>query len=425
MIDIYVLNKNLETVGIIDRYRSLIWADRYRELGDCEIYAEASPENIGLLQMGYYLARVDDVMVCRITKIELDTSAEDGDYLIATGTDVKGLLDQRIIWDTAICTGAAETFIRDLVTAAAINPADTARKLKKANGNALMALGTAAGFTEQLDEQVSYKNLGVKIREYCKTYGWGYRVWLESGLLKFGLYAGTDRSSSVFFSDEYENLASTQYINSRQQIQNVALVGGAGEGAERKKATYGTDSGVDRFEVFVDQKSLSPVIKYKELKEIYTGGSFILSGGVYIYRASSYDVLIIDAEHQAWLEAYYVGTVVTVGGVSYYRITDAELATLATNSPTDETDVTLTELIYHSYLLNAGVTALAGKGETETFAGSIIPDVTFIYRMDYFLGDIVHVENEFGISADARIVEVVESVDDNGYSAEPKFEYIS
>ena len=425
MIDIYVLNKNLETVGIIDRYRSLIWADRYRELGDCEIYAEASPENIGLLQMGYYLARVDDVMVCRITKIELDTSAEDGDYLIATGTDVKGLLDQRIIWDTSICTGAVETFIRDLVTAAAINPADTARKLKKANGNALMALAAAAGFTEQVDEQVSYKNLGDKIREYCKAYGWGYRVFLESGLLKFGLYAGTDRSSSVFFSDEYENLASTQYVNSRQQIQNVALVGGAGEGAERKKATYGTDAGVDRFEVFLDQKSLSPVIKYKELKEIYTGGSFVHSGGVYIYQASSFDVLIIDAEHKAWLQAYYVGTVVTVGGVEYYRISNAELATLATNSPTDETDVTLTELIYHSYLLNAGVTALAGKGETETFAGSIIPDVTFIYRMDYFLGDIVHVENEFGISADARIVEVVESVDDNGYSVEPKFEYIS
>lgn len=425
MIDIYVLNKNLETVGIIDKYRSLIWADRYRELGDCEIYAEASPENIGLLQMGYYLARVDDVMVCRITKIELDTSAEDGDYLIATGTDVKGLLDQRIIWDTSICTGAVETFIRDLVTAAAIDPADTARKLKKANGNALMALAAAAGFTEQVDEQVSYKNLGDKIREYCKAYGWGYRVFLESGLLKFGLYAGTDRSSSVFFSDEYENLASTQYVNSRQQIQNVALVGGAGEGAERKKATYGTDAGVDRFEVFLDQKSLSPVIKYKELKEIYTGGSFISSGGVYIYRASSFDVLIIDAEHKAWLQANYTGTVVTVGGVEYYRISNANLATLATNSPTDETDVTLTELIYHSYLLNAGVTALAGKGETETFSGSIIPDVTFIYRMDYFLGDIVHVENEFGISADARIVEVVESVDDNGYSVEPKFEYIS
>ena len=425
MIDIYVLNKNLETVGIIDRYRSLIWADRYRELGDCEIYAEASPENIGLLQMGYYLARVDDVMVCRITKIELDTSAEDGDYLIATGTDVKGLLDQRIIWDTSICTGAVETFIRDLVTAAAINPADTARKLKKANGNALMALAATAGFTEQVDEQVSYKNLGDKIREYCKAYGWGYRVFLESGLLKFGLYAGTDRSSSVFFSDEYENLASTQYVNSRQQIQNVALVGGAGEGAERKKATYGTDAGVDRFEVFLDQKSLSPVIKYKELKEIYTGGSFVHSGGVYIYQASSFDVLIIDAEHKAWLQAYYVGTVVTVGGTDYYRIANAELATLATNSPTDETDVTLTELIYHSYLLNAGVTALAGTGETETVSGSIIPDVTFIYRMDYFLGDIVHVENEFGISADARIVEVVESVDDNGYSVEPKFEYIS
>ena len=431
MIDVYVYNKNLELVGIIDSYKSLIWANRYRELGDCEIYCEASLTNLNLLQMSFYLGRTDDSMVCRITKIELDTSAEEGNYLIITGQDVKGFLDQRIIWDTAICTGAVETFIRDLVRDAAIRPGISARAFRTADTRVMISLGTAAGFTEQLNEQVSYKNLGEKIRDYCTTYGWGYRMTL--GLTTYGnlptlvfeLYKGTDRSNSVFFSDEYENLSSTQYVNSREGIQNVALVGGTGEGAARLKATYGTASSIDRFEVFLDQKSLSTVIKYKDLKQIYTGGLFVASGGKYIYRAPSYDVLIIDEAHQTWLEAYYTGTVVTVSGVEYYRIINADLATLATNSPTDDTDVTLTELIYHSYLLNAGAEAVADKGETETFSGSVIPDVTFIYRQDYFLGDIVHVENEFGISADARITEVVESENENGYSVEPSYEYIN
>ena len=40
------------------------------------------------------------------------------------------------------------------------------------------------------------------------------------------------------------------------------------------------------------------------------------------------------------------------------------------------------------------------------------------------MGDLVSVENEYGISMKARIVEVIEVNDENGYSIEPKFEYI-
>ena len=40
------------------------------------------------------------------------------------------------------------------------------------------------------------------------------------------------------------------------------------------------------------------------------------------------------------------------------------------------------------------------------------------------MGDLVTVENEYGISVKARITEVVEVYDDNGYSIEPKFEYL-
>ena len=48
--------------------------------------------------------------------------------------------------------------------------------------------------------------------------------------------------------------------------------------------------------------------------------------------------------------------------------------------------------------------------------------MTFVYKTDYNLGDVVTVENEYGISVGARIVEVVEVDDDNGYSVQPKFE---
>lgn len=40
---------------------------------------------------------------------------------------------------------------------------------------------------------------------------------------------------------------------------------------------------------------------------------------------------------------------------------------------------------------------------------------------DYFLGDVVQVINEYGISAAPRIVEIIESEDENGKSTVPTF----
>ena len=57
MVDVYVLDKNLNLIGIIDTYSSLIWANRYKEDGDCELYVEATTENFNLLKKNYYLYR--------------------------------------------------------------------------------------------------------------------------------------------------------------------------------------------------------------------------------------------------------------------------------------------------------------------------------------------------------------------------------
>lgn len=100
--NIFVLNNNFETVGLVDTYKSLIWANRYNDLGDCELYVPASNENMNLLKRGYYIRRSDDDMVCRIKKVELDTSPEDGNYLIVTGYDVKQWLDQRVVWEIIV-----------------------------------------------------------------------------------------------------------------------------------------------------------------------------------------------------------------------------------------------------------------------------------------------------------------------------------
>lgn len=432
MIDVIVLNENLEAIGVIDTYKSLIWANRYDTVGDCELYLSATTENINLLQKGNYLMRADDDMVCRIKRVEIDTSSKDGNYLIVNGYDTKSFLDQRIVWSTQTCNGNLETFIRNLVDTTLITANLGARSLYKPNGSLLLKLGTAAGFTEVTSEQITYKNVGEKVREYCQTYKWGYRVVFSDGTLWFQLYKGTDRTNEVFFSDAYENLASTKYVDDKTNLGNVALVAGAGEGPARIRNVFGYAEGVDRYEQYVDAKDIANKITWAELINIYPttdqGGQGYISGNAtsgYTYKANYVNIQIVDNDQLTWLQTNFpTGQVITIAGNKYYQVYNEVLADLVTDNPPDDSPVTLRDMIYSVYLLNRGAETLAEFGETISFEGSIIPDVTFIYKQDYFLGDLVTVENEYGISASARIVEVVEVLDENGYNIEPKFEYM-
>ena len=427
--DVYVLDSNLKVCGIVDAYKSLIWCNRYNSPGDCELYLDANSDSISLLQIGRYLIRTDDSMVCQIRKIEIDTSSDQGNYLIATGYDVKDFLDRRIIWGMANCDGNLETFIRGLVTASAIAPSIADRKFKLQNGNQMLYLGSAAGFTDALTEQVSYKNVGEKIREYCETYGWGYKVYLDSEKLYFQLYKGADKSGLVIFSDQYENLSSTMYTDDQTDLANVALIAGSGEDNERLVDVYGSASGVYRYEMFVDARDIAQKVSWTELTEVYPttdqggNGSIASSGGNFVYKMSSIDIQIVDAAQKAWLQANYTGSVVTVDNQEYYRISNVIIADLPSETPQDADTCVLRKLVYDVYLLNRGVEKISEHGRVVTFDGAVIPDVTFTYKTDYNLGDIVTVENQFGITADARIVEVVEVLDENGYSIEPTFKY--
>lgn len=433
MDDVYVLNKNLELIGIIDAYKSLIWANRYWTVGDCELYVVATTENLSILQKGNYLIRTSSEMVCQIKKIELDTDAEQGNYLIVTGYDVKQWLDQRVVWSTMNADGNAETFIRNMVDKALGNAGLYARQIVNLNGTRIFYLGNAAGFTEVITEQVSYKNIGEKVRDYCRKYGWGYKVVLSNNCFWFQLYKGTDRTSSVIFSDAYENLATTKYVEDDTHMGNVALVGGEGQGAARSRNVSGYAEGVDRYEVYVDAKDISKTITWGDLTALYpttdSGGQGYISGSAstgWTYSMNYINIQIVDSDQLTNLKATYPdGQEITIGGNDYYQIYNEVIADLPSNTLEDSDDVKLRDVVYSVYLLTRGYEKLAEFGAVTSFEGTVEPNTTFIYNRDYFLGDLVTIQNEFGITVEARITEVVEVNDDSGYSVEPKFEYIS
>lgn len=386
--DLWILNHNLEQIGVLDDYKSLIWSKRYNKLGDCEIYIGANERTIELLQKGNFVVRADDEdMMCRIETVELDTNAEEGDYLIVSGYDCRKILNQRIIWSQTNYTGTAENFIRKIINENVISPSLSRRQISN------FRLATARGFTEALEIQSTYDYLFDKIQTVSETYGYGSRVKFDGTNFIFDLYKGTDRSIDqtdndvVIFSPDFENLISTKYKSDSSGVKTAALVAGTGEGIERvtKEITGGT--GLDRYELFVDAKDVSPEIPYTDLIATYPNGTIVEENSI----------------------VYYV-----VGGVKIAILNHIDTPTTAT----------LLGEPYQVLLNQKGLEQLAEKKTSVSFDGEVEPNYSYKFGEDYYLGDIVTIRNEYGIGTNARITEVIESDDDNGYSIIPTFEYM-
>lgn len=79
---------------------------------------------------------------------------------------------------------------------------------------------------------------------------------------------------------------------------------------------------------------------------------------------------------------------------------------------------------YTAQLVARGAEKLAEHSLSESFDGEMDTGNTFILDEDYTLGDIVTVENEYGIRKNVRISAITEVWDAQGYSAIPIFENV-
>ena len=383
MEDICLLDDELNRKHIIDTYSSNIWAKRYNEIGDCEIAIPATKDNFNKIKECKYISRADDDMVCEIKKVEIQTDEENGNKFIITGIDIKNILNQRIVENQTNFNGEVEDYIRKLVYDSIINPINPDRKIKN------FILADKVGFTEKIKEQVTYDYVGDKIQKLCKQYGWGYKVTVNDGNFIFALYKGKDVSEYVTFSQDYDNISTTDYSKDDSNIKNVALVAGEGEGVSRAVTCIGKGKGINRHELYVDARDVSSEINYDELINNYPNGK----------EKSINDVI-------------------------YYQVNDVNIAVLTKDDKGEVTSVKLCRDVYIENLKNTGYEKMSEYTSVTSFVGEVIVGVNYTYKQDYDLGSIVNIINEYGISIKVRISEIIENQDDNGYNMEPTFENI-
>lgn len=131
----------------------------------------------------------------------------------------------------------------------------------------------------------------------------------------------------------------------------------------------------------------------------------------YTYSKENYKNAAFVAGEGEGTEQKYVEIGIAEGIERYETFADA--GEVSTNEGISEEE-------YKKQLEQKGKEILLENKEIESFEGEVI-DYQFTFKKDYFLGDIVEVENEYGMQAVSRITEIIESIDESGIYTIPTF----
>ena len=405
---LYILDTNYDPVGYIDEADSIIWHKKFNELGECEIYLPCDVAMLGMLQKGYYIFRYDDDMFCKIESVSIDTSKEEGDYIIAVGTDISTLLAGRIVrWQTAF-SGTVGNFIKMLIETNVTNPKleDGTEHASRKIANFVFDDSNLSELTDTIETSVHTDDLLQLIISTCKAYNYGFRTYYipENKTLKLRVFKGIDRATSttdeyVEFSPAYGNIISSKYSTDDRSYKNVAYVSYKTSNDEVHLSSVTRDGeaepqGENRREIFIDGTSTSRSITLEELEQMFPAVK--KSDGGY----------------------YYVEEVVEEEKIE---------TKVATSEGTGEDEkITVTDYTYLLLINAIGKNALADNSRTDEFTGAVDMIDSYRYKIDYNIGDVVMVRNDYGISAIAQITEIIESQDnDDGYVVEPRFQFVN
>ena len=252
------MNKNFEMLAIIDYYVSFIWTTRYYDCGDFELVVDVNSNSLDLFQKDYYICRDDDEHVGIIENIKIQKNEDGQELIIVSGRFLSCILGRRIISEQTQINSTVSDAIYLLLNNEIIDPLIAKRKIS----NFTYGDYTTA---ETIEVQYTGDNLLKTITAICSTYGIGFKTLLsDNNQFVFQLFDGVDRSYGqsvnpyVVFSDEYENLLSSEYEENYQDIATNVLVAGEGEGLDRRTlwVTETDPSGIDRHEVYKDHRDI-------------------------------------------------------------------------------------------------------------------------------------------------------------------------
>lgn len=358
------MNTSFEKIAILDSTYSLIWTDRYNKPGDFEIYTPVDTYLLGVLRTDYYLTIPDTNKAMVIESIEIKTDLETGDKLVVRGRSLESILDRRVVKSPTVIADGTNTDVglRTLINDAFVTAVDTLRRVSN-----FSCVATADATITSIPFSGTFygDNILDVVAGWCLGKNLGFKIVLSSNnILQFSLYNGIDRSYTqtvnprVVFSPNFDNLKRADYIKAIDAYKNSVWAS--------------------------HYLLLGPVLD--PVPYLFTSEFPDTNRPTGLNRRETF----LD---ETSLPLYYEN------GTTQIPLTDHfnQVKFLAN-----------VELFYNRIV--------------EAFDGEADSTQSYGYNTDYYLGDIVQVEDQYGHTGRARITEVIISESTTGKSIYPKFE---
>ncbi len=255
--EIYILDKDINILGVFSTYESIIWNPKLNEPGLFKASFVFSERMNSILQIGNLVYKTDELEPAIITRRFLKLNKFGEETIHVQGYMASRYLNQRIVWKKMILKGTPERVMRDMVYEHVVSPEDPDRRMPR------IELGNLNGYDGEIEKQVSYDNLQEALTDISHVSELGYRLTLDIGakIFYFDIFKGIDRTlgSQVpcIFTRDYGNVYTQEYSEDKTNYKNVCLVGGKGEDDARIMKTVGNGVGLDRYEMFYSASGLS------------------------------------------------------------------------------------------------------------------------------------------------------------------------
>jgi hypothetical protein len=263
MMDIYAFDTNMNILGMVDSFDSLIWTRRYFETGNCKLLAPWSEKNIALLTRGNLLMKSDGREAAQISYRGISKEARSSkDQIEITGQFITSWLNRRIILSPVTADDTAQNLMNRIVSENVTDPTLPNRRIPNLFIETVHDVG-GDSFQYASEDMI---NVGVAIEELAKQSRLGFQIITDvrTGNHTFRVYRGADRTyqntagnAPTLFATEYDNILSQEFTESVENLCTYAYIKGEKiEGQTPKQVEVGTAQGLDRRELFVNASDL-------------------------------------------------------------------------------------------------------------------------------------------------------------------------
>lgn len=463
-------NGNVRKIAVIDSASSVIWVRRYNAPGEFEIAAPAAGELWRVLTSFFgelFVTREDSDIPMYIERIRMTEGAE-GDTILINGRTADAVLDSRVVgYKTEIVNVPYAVAIRQLVNENLISPQSSFvypdeynRKLEP------FYFESSHLASENITRTYFGENLLEAVDGLLSEKEWGLKCRLIGGVFTFELYSGQDRPN-VVFSANNENLLSCEYDIDIHDKRNVVFV--TAEGPEDTAEADGTNpytisaQGGSRSTAKYARRESSMAATYTEYDETITQD---LTSGNWEQGGYKWDGTTDSADSRIYCTTFFscgekVSVTASAGSadlLTYYLFytrakADSVITGLYGPAEPGKTYTPPKNAAYmritlrrenEGVLLPADLTAaeaarlqkkskatyrtdLEALGTPHTtrarqiLQAEIADGGLFRPDADYFLGDTVHIVTAHGIKGAARVQELTEVEDAEGYRLYPTF----